>query len=54
MQVNGFPQQIIDIIIAVIVYTTSISVIQLFFANLKTKRLMKKAATSEIEGGIEQ
>lgn len=55
MQVNGFPQQIIDIIIAVIVYTTSISVaIQLFFANLKTKRLMKKASTSEIEGGIEQ
>ncbi|WP_264230064.1 ABC transporter permease [Acholeplasma laidlawii] len=55
MQVNGFPQQIIDIIIAVIVYTTSISVaIQLFFTNLKTKRLMKKASTSEIEGGIEQ
>src|SRR5690554_4885722 len=56
MQVNGFPQQIIDIIIAVIVYTTSISVaIQLFFKNLKEKRLLKKEASLEnLEGGSDK
>lgn len=55
MQVNGFPQQIIDIIIAVIVYTTSISVaIQLFFVSLKNKKLMEKVTAPEIEGGSKQ
>ncbi|MFA7417800.1 MAG: ABC transporter permease [Acholeplasma sp.] len=55
MQVNGFPQQIIDIIIAVIVYTTSISVaIQLFFKHLKNKKLTKLVESPDIEGGSEK
>jgi len=56
MQVNGFPQQIIDIIIAVIVYTTSISVaIQLFFKHLKEKRLLKKETSLEnLKGGSDK
>jgi|SRR5690554_233210 len=44
MQVEGFPQQIIDIIISVIIYVTSISAgIQLFLKMRKQKRLDKKS-----------
>ncbi|WP_162146787.1 ABC transporter permease [Acholeplasma granularum] len=52
MQINGFPQQIIDIVTSVIVYTTSIAMgIQLFLANLKEKRMLRKSAESNLEEG---
>src|SRR5690554_2882046 len=50
MQVDGFPSQIIDIIIAVIIYVTSITIgIQLFLKHLKEKRTAKKLAELEVE-----
>ncbi len=43
MQGNGFSQQIIDIIISVIVYTTSIAAgIQLYLSHIKEKRGLRK------------
>ncbi|CCV64430.1 ABC-type transport system, permease component [Alteracholeplasma palmae J233] len=47
MQINGYPPQIIDIIISVIVYTISISIgLQMIFKRLKDKR-MKKTVKEE-------
>ena len=51
MQINGFPQQIIDIIISLIVYTSSIAIaIQLFLKNIREKRLIKKSLSTQEVG----
>lgn len=50
MQVDGFPTQIIDIIIAVIIYVTSITMgIQIFIKRLKDKRRLRLL---EDQGGV--
>lgn len=50
MQVHGYPPQIIEIIIAIVVYTTSISAgIQLYISSMKRKRAEKKALESKVE-----
>lgn len=48
MQINGFVPQIIDMIIAAIVYVTAISAgIQIYLQHLKKKRQEKKAEVTE-------
>ena len=48
MQINGFVPQIIDMIIAAIVYVTAISTgIQIYLQHLKKKRQEKKAEVTE-------
>ncbi|VEU82095.1 ABC transporter permease [Acholeplasma hippikon] len=48
MQVYGFPPQIIEIIISIVVYTTSISAgISLFYQRIKRQREEKKLKESE-------